>query len=101
MSQAADLIRNKRRLFAMPGLGIPGFDRHAQLIARAGIYDRGSHHDRIVQPLVHNSWKIPELTGLDADAEKARDDLLTRVEKLGRMARRIAERRGDKAGSPA
>ena len=41
------------------------------------------------------------LTGLDADAEKARDDLLTRVEKLGRMARRIAERRGDKAGSPA
>jgi len=84
------------RLFAMPGLGIPGFDRHAQLIARAGIYDLVSHHDRIVQPLVHNTWRVPELTGLDDEAERARDRLLDRVQRLGRLSRRLADKRGDK-----
>jgi acyl-[acyl-carrier-protein] desaturase len=84
------------RDFSMPGVGIPGFDRHAQIIARAGIYDIVSHHDRIVQPLVHNTWRIAELTGLDDEAEVARDKLLKQVDRLGRLARRTAERRGDK-----
>jgi len=84
------------RDFAMPGLGIPGFDRHAQAIARAGIYDLVSHHDRIVQPLVHNTWRVPELTGLDDEAERARDRLLDRVQRLGRLSRRLADKRGDK-----
>lgn len=83
------------REFAMPGLGIPGFDRHAQTIARVGIYDLTSHHDRIVQPLVHNTWRIAELTGLDEQAERARASLLKRVERLGRLSRRMVDRRGD------
>ena len=38
--------------FAMPGTGIPDFDRHAALIARAGIYDLAIHHSQIVVPVV-------------------------------------------------
>ncbi len=89
------------RDFAMPGLGIPGFDRHAQVIARAGIYDLASHHDRIVQPLVHNTWRIPELTGLDDEAERARDRLLKRVQRLGRLSRRLLNKRGDRVDALA
>ncbi len=90
------------RNFAMPGQGIPEFDRHAQIIARAGIYDLANHHDRIVQPLVHNTWKIPEISGLDDAAERARDALLDRVARLGRMARRLANRRTvEPVGAPA
>lgn len=89
------------REFAMPGLGIPGFDRHAQVIARAGIYDLASHHDRIVHPLVHNTWRIAELTGLDDEAQRARDSLLKRVERLGRLSRRLLGKRGDRVDALA
>ena len=89
------------REFAMPGLGIPGFDRHAQVIARAGIYDLASHHDRIVHPLVHNTWRIAELTDLDDEAQRARDSLLKRVERLGRLSRRLLGKRGDRVDALA
>jgi len=89
------------RDFAMPGVGIPEFDRHSQIIARAGIYDIVAHHDRIVQPLVCNTWRIPDLTGLDADAELARERLLRQVERLGRLARRLTTRRTDSVSVPA
>ena len=83
------------RDFTMPGLGIPGFDHHAQIIARAGVYDLVAHHDRIVQPLVHNTWRVADLPGLDGAGERARDNLLRRVDRLGRLSRRLASRRGD------
>lgn len=83
------------RDFAMPGLGIPGFDRHAQAIARAGIYDLTAHHDRIIQPLVCNTWRVAQLDGLDDEAERARDELLAYVDRLGRLSKRLAQRRGD------
>lgn len=88
----AEVVRD----FQMPGVGIPGFDRHAQVIARAGIYDLVNHHDRIVQPLVHNTWRIGELTGLDDAAERAREQLFKQVDRLGRLARRLEQRRGDR-----
>jgi acyl-[acyl-carrier-protein] desaturase len=89
------------RDFAMPGVGIPGFERHSQIIARAGIYDIVAHHDRIVQPLVCNTWRIPDLSGLGDEAEQARDRLLHHVERLGRLARRLSSRRTDKVDALA
>ena len=47
--------------FAMPGVGIPNFDRHSALIARAGIYDLAVHHSQIVVPVVVKQWRIAEL----------------------------------------
>jgi acyl-[acyl-carrier-protein] desaturase len=79
--------------FSMPGTGIPGFTAHARLIAQAGIYDLAVHHAQILEPVVLRHWDIENLTGLDDDAEVARDRLLAYIAKSGRVASRIAERR--------
>jgi acyl-[acyl-carrier-protein] desaturase len=81
--------------FAMPGLGIPDFERHAALIARAGIYDLAIHHEQILVPVVLRHWDVENVTGLDADGEKARDRLLRRIERSGRVAKRLADRRAE------
>lgn len=81
--------------FEMPGTGIPGFSTHAAAIARAGIYDLAIHHDQILAPVVLRHWRVESLTGLDDDAERARDRLLTRLVKSERVARRMSERRSE------
>ncbi|HEX9260226.1 MAG TPA: acyl-ACP desaturase [Acidimicrobiales bacterium] len=94
-------IEHEVRTFAMPGLGIPDFDRHAAAIARAGIYDLLIHHEQILVPVVLRHWAVESLTGLTPEAERARDQLLNRIEKSGKVARRLAERRTDSAPQPA
>jgi acyl-[acyl-carrier-protein] desaturase len=79
--------------FEMPGTGIPGFAAHAAAIARAGIYDLAIHHDQILAPVVLHHWGVDALTGLDDDAERARERLMVRLAKSERVARRVAERR--------
>ena len=73
--------------------GIPDFDRHAALIARAGIYDLAVHHDQILVPVVLRHWRVAELTGLAEPAEAARERLVAHIERIGRLGRRLAERR--------
>ncbi len=79
--------------FAMPGVGIPDFPRHATAIARAGIYDLAVHHDQILVPVVLRHWKVDQLEGLNAEAEQARERLMARLAKSERVARRMSERR--------
>jgi acyl-[acyl-carrier-protein] desaturase len=79
--------------FEMPGSGIPEFARHARAIAQAGIYDLVLHHEQILVPLVLRHWKVEHLRGLDAEAEAARDRLMTRMARSARAARRFSERR--------
>ena len=83
--------------FEMPGTGIPGFAQHAASIAKAGVYDLAIHHEQILVPVVLRHWAIESLEGLDADAEQARDRLMSRLEKSGRVARRLAERKDELA----
>jgi acyl-[acyl-carrier-protein] desaturase len=78
--------------FAMPGAGITGFTRKAARIADAGIYDLRIHHDDILWPLLRY-WKIFELTGLDAEAERDRERLRHFLDKLDASARKYEERR--------
>ena len=82
--------------FAMPGVGIVGFDAHAKAIAGAGIYDFAVHHDQILVPVVLRQWKLEELTGLDDDAERARDRVLHYIARLGKVAARVTRRRGER-----
>jgi acyl-[acyl-carrier-protein] desaturase len=84
------------REFQMPGLGIADFSAHAKAIARAGIYDFAVHHDKILKPIVVDHWDVASLTGLDAEAERARDELLDHIDRVGRAARRLHERRAAK-----
>ena len=87
--------------FAMPGAGIPDFTRHAAAIAREGVYDLGIHHEQILVPLVLRHWNVEALTGLTPDAEAARQRLLAHLERLGRVARRLADRRPVGAAPPS
>src|SRR4051812_1984308 len=89
-------IERQVRDFEMPGVGIVDFGGHAAAIARAGIYDLQLHHEQILVPVVLRHWGVEELEGLTPEAEAARDELLHFIERVGRVGRRLAERR-DKA----
>jgi acyl-[acyl-carrier-protein] desaturase len=93
-------IERQVREFEMPGTGIVDFDRHARAIAKAGIYDFQIHHDQILVPVVLRHWAVENLTGLTSEAERARDALLTRIERIGRVGRRQARHREQPAPSP-
>jgi len=90
-------IERQVREFEMPGTGIPGFKKHAEAIARDGLYNLQQHHDQILQPVVVRWWKIESLSGLTTEAEQARDAVLDRINRIGVAARRLADRARDAA----
>ena len=87
--------------FTMPGDGIPGFARHAKIIADAGIYDFVAHYEQILDPIVSRYWGLAELTGLSSEAEASRERTLAHIEKSGRVAGRLKERREARAAAVA
>jgi acyl-[acyl-carrier-protein] desaturase len=91
-------LERQVRTFEMPGTGIIDFEHHAKVIARAGIYDFGIHHDQILVPVVLRHWGVESIEGLDAEAEQAREALVTRIGKIGKAGRRLAERREAREG---
>ena len=95
-SSAVVAITNQVSTFAMPGVGIAGFDAHARTIANAGIYDLAIHHDQILKPVVMRDWNLPSLSGLSGVAEAARERLMKVVERIGRLGRRMVERRAER-----
>jgi acyl-[acyl-carrier-protein] desaturase len=82
-------IERQVRSFEMPGTGIQGFQRHAMAIARAHIYDLDIFHDKVLVPVVLKQWAIQSLEGLTAEAEKARDRLLKRLQQIRKAADRL------------
>jgi acyl-[acyl-carrier-protein] desaturase len=94
-STTVEAIERQVRGFEMPGTGIVDFEQHARAIARVGIYDFAVHHDQILVPVVLRHWAVESLTGLTAAAEKAREALLRRIERIGRAGRRLAARRDE------
>jgi acyl-[acyl-carrier-protein] desaturase len=95
-------IERQVREFEMPGTGISDFETHARSIAKAGIYDFEIHHAQILVPVVMRHWGLDELTGLSDAAERARDALRTRIDRIGKAGRRLARRRAEsEAGSGA
>ena len=98
--QTMRAIRDEVVTFQMPGSIIPGFSRKAVQIARAGIYDLRIHHDDIVAPLLRQ-WGVFELEGLDAEGEKAREELAAAVGELDSQAARFVEQRDAAAAKKA
>lgn len=88
-------IERQVRTFEMPGTGIIDFEQHARAIAKAGIYDLEIHHDHILVPVIIKHWGIESLVGLTAEAERARDTLLTRIARIGKAGRRMARHRAE------
>src|SRR5215469_13066415 len=93
-SQTLRAIADEVTGFVMPGSVVPGFARKAVQIARAGIYDLRIHHDEVIIPLVRH-WRIFEIEGLDAEGERARQDLAAALEELDARATRFVERRAE------
>lgn len=91
-------IERAVRNFDMPGTGISNFEVLAKEIAKAGIYDFKIHHEQILVPVVLRHWKVADLTGLTDEAEKARESLIKRIDKIGRVATRLS---GDRTSEPA
>ncbi len=106
-SQAVEAMERQITNFAMPGEGIPDFHAHAKIIASAGIYDLAAHYEQILEPIVLRYWDLPNVEGLTAEAEQARERTITYIEKSARVASRIKTRREAKEakaaeqGSPA
>jgi acyl-[acyl-carrier protein] desaturase len=78
--------------FQMPGHTIENFTRKSVQIAMAGIYDLRIHHDEVVTPVLRNIRAL-ETTGLSAEGEKARDELVAFLTELDKQASRFVERR--------
>jgi acyl-[acyl-carrier-protein] desaturase len=68
--------------FAMPGLEMRGFREKAVSIAQAGIYDLRIHCEQVLCPVLLKHWRIQELRGLTAEAETAREDVMTFLDRL-------------------
>jgi acyl-[acyl-carrier-protein] desaturase len=81
------------RSFAMPGTGIPDFDRHAALIAKAGIYDLQIHHEQILAPVVLRQWNAANITGLTGEGAEAQEKLMKRMATSAKVAKRFADKR--------
>ncbi|MEY3467103.1 MAG: hypothetical protein RL532_410, partial [Actinomycetota bacterium] len=62
----------------------------AKEIAKAGIYDFKIHHEQILVPVILRHWKVADVAGLSAEGEKAREALIKRIDKIGRVAGRLA-----------
>ena len=92
-SQAVEAMERQIIHFAMPGEGIPDFNSHAKAIAAAGIYDLAAHYEQILEPIVLRYWDLPNLEGLTAEAEQARERTIAYIEKSKRVADRIKARR--------
>jgi acyl-[acyl-carrier-protein] desaturase len=78
--------------FQMPGTDIAGFQRKAVEMAIAGVYDLRQHRDDVVAPVLR-FWKVFEVEGLDAEGEKAREELAAFMEELDMQASRFEEKR--------
>jgi acyl-[acyl-carrier-protein] desaturase len=89
------------RDFEMPGTGVQGFHEMAKAIARAGIYDLAIHHDQILVPVILRHWRLESLEGLSPEAEQARERLVERIAKIGRVGHRLAAKRDEATGNAA
>lgn len=87
--------------FAMPGTGIPDFTAHSAAIAKAGIYDLQLHYEQILVPVVMRHWRLADLTGLSPEAEQARTKTIAHIERIGRVAGKIASRQARHAKDDA
>jgi acyl-[acyl-carrier-protein] desaturase len=90
-STMMEAVNRQVEHFAMPGLGIPNFTRHAVRIAREGIYGVQQFLKDVVEPVVE-LWDIEHVEGLNAEAEKARTALFEMMDKLRAAVERAAQK---------
>ena len=83
--------------FEMPGTGIVGFSEHSRAIASAGIYNLAIHYSQILVPVVLRHWNLEGIEGLSAEAEQARERIVTLLGRLEKASARMNERTARRA----
>ena len=78
-------IQSELRNFKMPGTGIPGFTKHEEAIALAGIFGAQQFVEAVVKPTLSH-WRIFDLEGLSAEADQAREKMVRNLAGLTRLA---------------
>jgi acyl-[acyl-carrier-protein] desaturase len=91
-NQTMRAITEVVKSFEMPGSTIEDFTRKSVQIAMAGIYDLRLHHDDVLSPVLR-AWGVFDVEGLDAEGEKAREELATFLSGLDQAATRFEEKR--------
>ena len=91
-NQTMRAITEVVKSFEMPGHTIEDFTRKSVQIALAGVYDLRIHHDDVITPVLR-AWGIFDLEGLDADGERARDELVAFLSGLDKAAARFEDKR--------
>jgi len=91
-AQALRAVTDVVTSFEMPGSTIQDFTRKSVQIAMAGIYDLRIHHDDVIAPVLR-AWGVWDLEDLDAEGEKAREELATFLAGLDATATRFEDKR--------
>jgi len=91
-AQALRAVTDVVTSFEMPGSTIQDFTRKSVQIAMAGIYDLRIHHDDVIAPVLR-AWGVWDLEDLDAEGEKAREELATFLAGLDAAATRFEDKR--------
>jgi len=91
-AQALRAVTDVVTSFEMPGSTIQDFTRKSVQIAMAGIYDLRIHHDDVLAPVLR-AWGVWDLEHLDAEGEKAREELATFLAGLDAAATRFEDKR--------
>jgi len=91
-NQTMRAITEVVKSFEMPGSTIEDFTRKSVQIALAGIYDLRIHHDDVLAPVLR-AWGVFDISGLDDEGEKARDELSSILGSLDEAAGRFEEKR--------
>jgi acyl-[acyl-carrier-protein] desaturase len=91
-NQTMRAITEVVKSFEMPGSTIEDFTRKSVQIAMAGIYDLRLHHDDVLSPVLR-AWGVFDVEGLDAEGEKAREELSTFLAGLDQAAGRFEDKR--------
>jgi acyl-[acyl-carrier-protein] desaturase len=92
-------IDAQTRHFTMPGAGMSEFREHALAIAGAGIYSASTLHRQVLVPVLLGHWRLDRREGLSAEAEAARQRTLRFLERLARLADRLAARQRSAAAA--
>lgn len=77
--------------FAMPGVGIPSFSRHAVRIAKEGIYGLQQFVKDVLTPVLEH-WDVNHLSGLNEAGEKARNEINELLAKLSASVERLNQK---------
>jgi acyl-[acyl-carrier-protein] desaturase len=91
-NQTMRAITEVVKSFEMPGSTIEDFTRKSVQIALAGVYDLRIHHDDVLAPVLR-AWGVFDVEGLDAEGEKAREELSTYLQGLDNAATRFEDKR--------